>query len=205
MVGRNKQRAMSTKSPVARIVITLTTACAILLCASNAANAQLDVFGSAKYLELVTGLLARLKVASQLCGYAGIERWESVIGAIDRRYERCVAQDAGWSELVRGWEELEREAKAKGLPSGIGSLAVRGDIAWELKRAQSRGVPAYCDGFPWKWVFDPGSENAKAKADYLIKADPNNDVVWQLRLFDAIDTLSRNPNWIDKPCDRSFW
>jgi hypothetical protein len=168
------------------------------------AKAEPQVFAAGKGLEIVVGLIARLKVASELCGYSNIAPWESIIEAIDRRYAHCLAQDARWSDLMSGQEANERNAKAKGLPAGIGSVVLRLYRAETLADAHAAGVTAYCDRFPWKWVLEPDPENARARADY-VKAEPRNEVSTMLGMMEAVERLPRGAAWIDAPCDRDFW
>jgi hypothetical protein len=185
-------------------VVGLLVVASLMSCGAGEAHAEPDVWGTGKGLEMVFFSLGRFKAASELCGYHGMERWDAVVDAIDKRYEFCVTQDSRWSSLREQGDRKVCEAKGMNTSCGLASINVRINADGYIKRAQLAGVQAFCDGFPWKWVGESGPDNEKAKADY-IKADPKGETSTELKLFAWLETLGRNPDWVTAPCDTSFW
>ncbi len=188
----------------ASAVLGVLAAASAASCGAGTARAEPDVWGAGKSLEFAIGSIGRLKAASELCGYHGRDRWDAMVTAIDERYERCVVADSRWSRLEDKAARKACEAKGPDARCGLGSLNVQFEADKVTRRARLAGVQAFCDGFPWKWVLEPGPDNEKAKADY-VKAHPQGEITIFLRVFDWLKTLGRNPDWVKAPCHTSFW
>ena len=186
-----------------RSIALLLAASSMTLFEAGAARGDPDILQAGKSLELVVAVIGRLKAASHLCAYGGMERWEALVEAIDKRYARCVDEDFRWSQLMQDSDRKDCEARPKG-SCGVGSVNVWINFDGDVRRVRTTGVTAFCEGFPWKWVLEPGPENAKAKADY-VKADPQNQISQWLTVFDAVEAIGRKLDWLGAPCDTSFW
>lgn len=169
--------------------------------------AQIDdkVIVAGKGMEMVVPVIAQLVVAAELCGFGETQSWKRIIEAIDNRYRHCLAQDPGWSGLAVGWEKQEREAKARGSSTIIGSLAFEDFLGTRGAEARATGSASYCTG-PWRMVLEPGSATEQAKAEFL-RSKPS---VTAERLEEFlswtswIHTLGDDQGWVKTPCD-AFW
>jgi hypothetical protein len=188
----------------ARLIVLLVATGSMTPFGGTASRAEPEIWQAGKGIEMVVGSIARLKAAAQLCRYGRAERWDAIIEAIDKRYARCVAEDGRWSQLMRDADKKDCEAKPKDVSCGPGSVYVRADFDEDVRKARKIGVEAFCDSFPWKWVMESGPENAKAKEGY-IKADPRSEVSMMLTLFDSVEAIGRQLDWVAAPCDKSFW
>jgi hypothetical protein len=183
--------------------IALLAAAAAMPLASNGSRAEPDIVRAGKTIEFVAAVIGRLKAAAQLCGYGGTERWDAIVERIDRHYVRCVAEDGRWSRLMSDPDRKECEAKPTDVLCGPGSISVRIDFEWDVRRARSIGIDAFCSSFPWKWVLEPGPDNDRAKAAFM-KTDPRSEVSVMLAGFDAVEAMGRKLDGVAAPCDTSY-
>ena len=158
--------------------------------------AQIDgkLFAAGKVMEMVGPSMAQAVIAVELCGVGDAAPWKKVVAAIDRRHARCIAQDAGWKQLVEKPDTL------------AGTFAFDSFLNTRGAEARTQGAATYCSRVPWKMVLVPDAATEPAKEAFLRERPQvtrealDEFISW----MSWVRALADNTSWIDSPCT-DFW
>lgn len=133
-------------------------------------------------LEIAMGFVAAMVVASQRCGYGDANKWKRVVEAIDRRYAFCATREPLWMAAVeRAFAKQAQEARARGLRTGMGSLAFEFMLPTAARQFDAKYASEGCSSFP--------KEMVEGEAPATVR-----------QLFD----LGRDTAWIEAACDKFY-
>lgn len=158
--------------------------------------AQTDdrVFMAGKLMEMVGPSLAQAVIAVELCGVGDADPWKRTVSAIDRRYARCSAQEAGWKKL------------AEKPDTPVGTLAFESFLATRGAEARAQGAATYCGRVPWKLVLVPGAATSEAKASFLReRPEVSREALGEfVSWMGWVRALGEDQRWVDAPCNDFF-
>jgi hypothetical protein len=162
------------------------------------------VVEAARTLRAVIELASSSIAATEFCKIGDDKGWLRVVGAVERRYAKCVEQDRSWITLSQGLDKEREEATAKSYPSGAPWLLFMRALNGSQYEADTMGIARYCASQPWQLISDPSSLSAKQLADYK-RDNPTRNVDYDIALITSMLDLGKNAQWIEAPCDKLFW
>lgn len=159
------------------------------------AQPEEKLFTAGKVLEMVGPAMAQATIAVELCGAGDVATWKKVADAIDRRHTRCIAESAGWKQLVT--EKPDALA---------GTFAYDAFLGTRAAEARAQGAAGYCARVPWKMVLVPGAATEEAKAAFLRERTdvPPEALADFIFWMGWVRALGEDPRWIETPCT-DFW
>ena len=162
------------------------------------------VLEAARTLRAVFELASSSIAATEFCKIGDDKGWLHVVGAVEVRYTKCVAQDQSWTALSQGLDKEGEEAKAKAYPNGAPWLLFMRLMNARQHEADTMSVKAYCSSQPWKLISDPGSLSAAELAAYK-RDNPTRNVDYDINVINSMLALGKDAGWTDAPCDKLFW
>lgn len=169
-------------------------ALSLLLAKPCWAQTEDQVFMAGKLMEMVGPSLAQAVIAVELCGVGDAGPWKRTVSAIDRRYARCSAQEAGWKKLVEKQD------------TPVGTFAFESFLATRGAEARAQGAAGYCGRVPWKLVLAPGAATSEAKASFLReRPDVAREALDEfVSWMGWVRGLGDDQRWVDAPCKDFF-